>query len=502
MSDGKVIYDIVGDNSGFKQSVDETQGIAQGGVGKVTDIFNKGVKMASALAQAAIVKGLVDLGKASVQAYAEYEQLVGGVETLFGKSADTVKQYAQDAYMTAGLSANEYMEQMTSFSASLIQSLGGDTKRAAEYGNQAIIDMADNANKLGGTVESIQNAYQGFAKQNFTMLDNLKLGYGGTKEEMQRLLNDAEKLSGVHYDISSFADITQAIHVVQEEMGITGTTAEEAAKTIQGSLGMVKAAWQNLLIGLSDEDADVDKLIGNLLDGLTAASGNIIHAASVFLGHLVNAILSPENLKNLAIAGGKIVIQIIGGIYDAGLMIIKHAGELVKDFVTGMGEGVKTVWDKIAEIGSNLIQGLVDGVKEKATALKDSVVDAVRNAWEGAKEFLGIRSPSKLFMQVGAYVDEGFADGILADADLPQRSIKHMLDSAVSIDIPQIPTPDAMGQTGPAFVRTETTGTQQAAPNNTTVVMQVGRIPFGQVTYSSNVRENTVHGINYIQNRR
>ena len=221
MADGKVIYEIKGDNSGFKQSVDETQGIAQGGVGKVTDIFNKGVKMASALAQAAIVKGLVELGKASVKAYAEFEQLEGGVETMFKNSADTVKAYAQDAYMTAGLSASEYMEQMTSFSASLIQSLGGDTKRAAEYGNQAIIDMADNANKLGGTVESIQNAYQGFAKQNFTMLDNLKLGYGGTKEEMQRLLNDAEKLSGVHDDISSCADITQASQVVQEEMGIT-----------------------------------------------------------------------------------------------------------------------------------------------------------------------------------------------------------------------------------------------------------------------------------------
>ena len=502
MSDGKVIYDIVGDNSGFKQSVDETQGIAQGGVGKVTDIFNKGVKMASALAQAAIVKGLVDLGKASVQAYAEYEQLVGGVETLFGKSADTVKQYAQDAYMTAGLSANEYMEQVTSFSASLLQSLGGNTAAAAEYGNQAVIDMADNANKMGTAIESIQNAYQGFAKGNFTMLDNLKLGYGGTREEMQRLLEDAEKISGIHYDISSFADITQAIHTIQEEMGIAGTTAEEAGSTIQGSIGMVKAAWENLLTGLADPDADIDQLIENLLNSVTTAAENIIPAITTFIVKLIDAITSPENVKNLAIAGGKILLAIVGGIYDASLALVQNAGELVEDFVTGMGEGVKTVWDKIAEIGSNLIQGLVDGVKEKATALKDSVVDAVRNAWEGAKEFLGIRSPSKLFMQVGAYVDEGFADGILADADLPQRSIKHMLDSAVSIDIPHIPTPDAMGQTGPAFVRTETTGTQQAAPNNTTVVMQVGRIPFGQVTYSSNVRENTVHGINYIQNRR
>ena len=249
MSDGKVIYDITGDNSGFKQSVNDTEGIAQEGAGKIAGIAGNAAKMFTALATAAVVKGLVDLGKASVEAYAEYEQLVGGVETLFGKSADTVKQYAQDAYMTAGLSANEYMEQVTSFSASLLQSLGGNTAAAADYGNQAVIDMADNANKMGTAIESIQNAYQGFAKGNFTMLDNLKLGYGGTREEMQRLLEDAEKISGIHYDISSFADITQAIHTIQEEMGIAGTTAEEAGSTIQGSIGMVKAAWENLLTG-------------------------------------------------------------------------------------------------------------------------------------------------------------------------------------------------------------------------------------------------------------
>ena len=175
MSDGKVIYDITGDNSGFKQSVNDTEGIAQEGAGKIAGIAGNAAKMFTALASMAVVKGLVDLGKASVEAYAEYEQLVGGVETLFGKSADTVKQYAQDAYMTAGLSANEYMEQVTSFSASLLQSLGGNTAAAAEYGNQAVIDMADNANKMGTAIESIQNAYQGFAKGNFTMLDNLNI---------------------------------------------------------------------------------------------------------------------------------------------------------------------------------------------------------------------------------------------------------------------------------------------------------------------------------------
>ena len=179
-----------------------------------------------AAAVAAAGTAIVAIGKQAVEQYAEYEQLVGGVETLFKQSSDVVQQYAANAYKTAGMSANEYMETVTSFSASLLQSLGGDTEAASKYADMAITDMSDNANKMGTSMESIQNAYQGFAKQNYTMLDNLKLGYGGTKEEMQRLLDDAEKLSGVEYDISSYADIVDAIHVVQTEMGITGTTAK------------------------------------------------------------------------------------------------------------------------------------------------------------------------------------------------------------------------------------------------------------------------------------
>ena len=494
MSDGKVIYDITGDNSGFKQSVNDTEGIAQEGAGKIAQIAGNASKIFTALASAAVVKGLVDLGKASVEAYAEYEQLVGGVETLFGKSADTVKQYAQDAYMTAGLSANEYMEQVTSFSASLLQSLGGNTAAAADYGNQAVIDMADNANKMGTAIESIQNAYQGFAKGNFTMLDNLKLGYGGTREEMQRLLEDAEKISGIHYDISSFADITKAIHTIQEEMGIAGTTAEEAGSTIQGSIGMVKAAWENLLTGLADPDADIDQLIENLLNSVTTAAENIIPAITTFIVKLIDAITSPENVKNLAIAGGKILLAIVGGIYDASLALVQSS-------VDGIGQGLKDFWNDIKEAGSNLIEGLIEGVKDKAIALKDSVVNAVKDAWQGVKDFLGIRSPSKLFMQIGAYVDEGLAEGIDSSADAPRRSMRQMVQGITDVSAPQIPTPTPV-PAGPAITRPETTGMQGAQGGQQTVVMQVGRIPFGQVTYNSNVRENTVHGVNYIQNRR
>ena len=500
MSDGKVIYDITGDNSGFKQSVNDTEGIAQEGAGKIAGIAGNAAKMFTALASAAVVKGLVDLGKASVEAYAEYEQLVGGVETLFGKSADTVKQYAQDAYMTAGLSANEYMEQVTSFSASLLQSLGGNTAAAADYGNQAVIDMADNANKMGTAIESIQNAYQGFAKGNFTMLDNLKLGYGGTREEMQRLLEDAEKISGIHYDISSFADITQAIHTIQEEMGIAGTTAEEAGSTIQGSIGMVKAAWENLLTGLADPDADIDQLIENLLNSVTTAAENIIPAITTFIVKLIDAITSPENVKNLAIAGGKILLAILAGIGEATLAILDNAKQLVLDIVKGIGDGLKQAWEDIKETGRNLITGLIDGVKDKAKELKDTVVGAVKDAWQGVKDFLGIRSPSKLFMQIGAYVDEGLAEGIDSSAEAPKRSMRQMVQGITDVSAPQIPTPTPV-PAGPAITRTETTGMQGAQGGQQTVVMQVGRIPFGQVTFDANQSEQTIHGVNYIARR-
>lgn len=202
----------------------------------------------AAIGSAVIAAGAlaVSLGKEAVSAYAEYEQLSGGVETLFKDSSDVVLAYAEEAYKTAGVSANEYLATVTGFSASLIQSLGGDTQAAADKANMALVDMSDNANKMGSDIESLKNAYQGFAKGNMTMLDNLKIGYGGTKEEMERLLADAEKFSGVKFDISSYADIVDAIHIIQTEMGITGTTAIEAEKTVSGSIGMLKASLADL----------------------------------------------------------------------------------------------------------------------------------------------------------------------------------------------------------------------------------------------------------------
>ena len=245
---------------------------------------------ALAAAAAAAVAGVVKVTGAALESYASYEQLVGGVDTLFKESSGKLQAYAAGAYKTAGMSANQFMEQATSFSASLLQSLGGDTEAAVEYANMAITDMSDNANKMGTNMGRITDAYQGFAKQNFTMLDNLKLGYGGTQEEMQRLLDDAEKISGIKYDISSYADIVDAIHVVQKEMGITGTTAQEAAATIEGSVAMAKAAYSNWLTGLADENADLDALTGQLVDSVVTAAGNIIPRLGRIVGTALGSI--------------------------------------------------------------------------------------------------------------------------------------------------------------------------------------------------------------------
>lgn len=225
-----------------------------------------------------------------ISAFADTEQLEGGIETLFKDSAATVEKYANQAYKSAGLSANAYMETVTGFSASLISSLGGNTAQAAEYANMAITDMSDNANKMGTDMSSIQYAYQGFAKQTYTMLDNLKLGYGGTKQEMERLLADAGRISGFKFDISSYADVVQAIHVMQESMGIAGTTAKEAEETISGSVNAAKSAIGNLVAGLGDSSADIDELIQNVVDSVGTAAQNIIPVLKTMMDNLPDGI--------------------------------------------------------------------------------------------------------------------------------------------------------------------------------------------------------------------
>ena len=277
----------------FKEQVSKHAKDASSNIKKMGERFAEvGKKIAKAMAAAAVAVGasLVALGKKALDSYGDYEQLVGGIETLFKDSSSTIMNYANNAYKNQQISANQYMELATSFSASLLQSLGGDTAEAARVADLAITDMADNANKMGSSMESIQNAYQGFAKQNYTMLDNLKLGYGGTKEEMERLLADAEAISGIHYDISSYADIVEALHVVQNEMGITGTSAKEASTTIQGSVNMAKSAWTNWVTGLMDENANMKELTANLISSVGQVVENVVPKIGEFFSNLVEGI--------------------------------------------------------------------------------------------------------------------------------------------------------------------------------------------------------------------
>lgn len=342
--------------------------------------FKNGLAAAAKVGAAAVgaaATGIAVLTKNALNNYAEYEQLVGGVDTLFKDSSAKVQEYAANAYKTAGLSANEYMDTVTSFSASLLQSLGGDTAAAADMANVAITDMSDNANKMGTDMASIQNAYQGFAKQNYTMLDNLKLGYGGTKEEMERLLADASKLSGKDFLWGEdgmgygYAEIVEAIHVVQTEMGITGTTAKEASTTIQGSVSSMKSAWGNLLVGIADDNADFKTLTEQFVDSLVTVGENIIPRINVILGGISQLVTSAsttiipmvittitDNLPALLQSAVALVGALGQGIIDSLPAITQAAIDILFFLANGLIENLPTLIDGIVQVTLTIVQML------------------------------------------------------------------------------------------------------------------------------------------------
>lgn len=352
-----------------------------------SDAIVSGVKaMASAIKEAGAA--LIDLGKQSIQGFAEQQQLIGGVDTLFKESSAQVQRYANEAYKTAGLSANQYMETVTSFSASLLQSLGGDTKAAAEKADQAIMDMSDNANKMGTDMQSIQNAYQGFAKANYTMLDNLKLGYGGTKEEMQRLLTDAEKLSGVKYDLSSYADIVDAIHVVQAEMGITGTTAAEAATTIEGSANAMKSAWSNLITGMSNENLDLGKLVQNVIDSVKSFADNLIPRLQIMLPRFVQGLtqLISSMIPYVAPALELLLpplVEGLGGLVSGIVQALPAAVEAISAVIPMLVQQLAILLPQIVSAGVSIIASLAEGIGDNLPALIPAAVDAIITVAEG-----------------------------------------------------------------------------------------------------------------------
>lgn len=376
-----------------------------------SDFIVSGIKaMASAIKEA--TAALVDLGKQSIMGFAEQEQLIGGVDTLFKESSAKVQQYANDAYKTAGLSANQYMETVTSFSASLLQSMGGDTQAAAEKANRAITDMSDNANKMGTDMTSIQNAYQGFAKQNYTMLDNLKLGYGGTKEEMQRLLTDAEKLSGVKYDLSSYADIVDAIHVVQTEMGITGTTATEAATTIQGSANAMKSAWSNLITGMSNENLDLDKLVQNVIDSVNTFADNLIPRLQIMLPRFVQGLtqLISGMIPYVAPALELLLpplVEGVGGLVSGIVQALPAAVEAITAVIPMLVEQLTTLLPQIISAGVEIIAALASGIGENLPTLIPAVVDAIITITEGLLDHIDL-----LIIAAGQLI-AGLAQGLI-----------------------------------------------------------------------------------------
>lgn len=390
-------------------------------------------KIKGALAAAGIGAALgAGLAK-SIKTGANLEQAIGGIETLFKDSADEMIKNADNAFKTAGISANQYMEQATSFSASLLQSTGGDTQKAAKAADQAIIDMSDNANKMGTNIQDIQNAYQGFAKQNYTMLDNLKLGYGGTKTEMERLLADAEKISGQKYDINNLSDVYEAIHVIQGDLDITGTTAKEAASTLSGSFASMKAAAENFL-----GDLALGRNVGPAMVGLAESAGtflfdNLLPAVGRVFASLPQAIsaLIQTGLPKFITSGSKMVTGLVTGIQTAGPQLAKRIPELVQQGMDTISQNLPNIMAK----GREMIVGLVQGI----TSNLPTYIDAVTNIASKIPDFLKQNLPKiaaeggKLIGQLAATFIKNLPKIVAAVAKLGLTIISGILKNIPTI---------------------------------------------------------------------
>ena len=429
-------------------------GEAMDNAGEKTSVFGDMLK--ANLLGGAIISGISALASATkeliggaVEGYAEYEQLVGGVETLFKDSAGTVQDYANNAYKTAGLSANEYMETVTSFSASLLQSMGNDTAAAAEKADRAITDMSDNANKMGSDMSSIQNAYQGFAKQNYTMLDNLKLGYGGTKEEMQRLIDDANALNAAQgnytsYTIESYADIVDAIHTVQTEMGITGTTALEASTTVEGSVNSMKSAWSNFVTGLGSDNADISELSAQLIESVGTVAENVLPVVETVLKNIAEAVSNDgpemieqfvsyaiEKLPEIIKLGLQMVLALVKG-------LVQNLPELwtaVLDMTAGIAQTILDALPDIIEVGKDIVRGVWEGIKAMASWIGEKVSGFFSGIVGDVKDALGIHSPSRVFAGIGENMALGLGQGFASE----MKSIGAGIQSAIPT-----PTVDAV----------------------------------------------------------
>ena len=436
---GEVKYKVTADDSGLDKQISKTESTLKSKFGSAAKAV--GVAAGAALAAgAAAVAGIV---KQATAAYAEFEQLEGGVKKIFGEETQkVVMENAANAFKSAGLSANEYMETVTGFSSSLIQSLNGDTAQAAQIADRAIRDMSDNANTFGTSMESIQNAYMGFAKGNFTMLDNLKLGYGGTKEEMARLIEDASKLTDVQKELGitveagnmSFANIANAISVVQSNLNIMGTTENEAATTFQGSVSMMQAAWQNLLTGMADPNADIGELVGKMIESAKTFLNNAIPIISQSIKGISKAIKDIAPVLTKEIPG--LIRSVVPDLLKAGAELIKALGtgilEALPDLIPVALEVVMDLVDFITDPGN--LTALVDGAADLIAALCDGIANALPDLIEKGPEIVLtlatailknlpkiLEAGAKLLLAIIEGVVKGFGKLIELGAQLVQK---------------------------------------------------------------------------------
>lgn len=443
-----------------KISVDDQ---ASSKVGSITDKIGGGLKTAANIGVKAITAAstaIIGLTGLAIKNYAEYEQLVGGVETLFGASADRLMGYAEKAYMTAGMSANQYMSIATSFSASLLQSLGNDTKAAADYADMAMQDMADNANKMGTSIDVIQQTYQSLARGNYMMLDNLKLGFGGTKAEMERLIATAAKLDeSVKANDMSFGNIVKAIHVVQEEMGITGTTMREATETISGSLMMARAAWTNLVTGIADDNANFNQLIDNFVESVGFAANNLlprVEVALVGVGKLIEEVfplimdripsIITETLPSILASAGNIVMTLVDGIIANAPMILETAVNIVITLANGIAQAlpelVPAIVDLILHIVNTItdpgtLSALFDAAIAIIIALAEGLIQSIPTLLQAAVQLVagivrGIGSALGSIVKAGNNLVTRFADGINDKISTAVEKAKNLASRVVS----------------------------------------------------------------------
>ena len=477
---GSAYVNIVPKAPGISGKIEEVLNQGAPGADRAGTSFGK--RLVGSLAKIGIGAAVAGMIKQGFEAGGALQQSFGGLETLYGDAADGAKAYAQAA-AAAGISANDYAEQAVSFGASLKAAFGGDTQKAMEAANTAILDMADNAAKMGTPLESIQNAYQGFAKGNYTMLDNMKLGYGGTKQEMERLLKDAQAISGVEYNIDNLGDVYDAIHVIQGSLGLTGVAASEAKPPLTGSAAAMKASWENLMAAMTTGEG-MDDAMANLSVSMGAFAENVIRMLGTLAGQLPDLVLGLadvviENAPDFIVAGAELIIQLIAGLVEKIPDIVAKIPDIWDSFKTAwekidwaslgttlinlIGDGIvslndwikqkfndvmKNVFDVVGEIswsdlGKNIVNGIISGLWDGATWLYRAVRGLISNALGAGEEEAGIASPSKLFAdRIGKWIPAGVAVGVeqnMGPLDTAMRSmVDGSLDSAASYSPPAV----------------------------------------------------------------